>query len=84
MPYGSCKKKIGYFPTFGGEGGGLRQSWKIPTFFFLNPSLRERLVMLLGKQLKVKTLNLKTQSMNRADKQKLKIKGLKIPETDPF
>ena len=34
LPYGSCKKKIGYFPTLGGEGGGLRQSWKIPTFFF--------------------------------------------------
>ena len=28
--------KIRNFPTLGGEGGGgLRQSWKIPTFFFL-------------------------------------------------
>ena len=38
LPYGSCKNKIGYFPTLGGGMGGLRQGWKIPTFF--NPSLR--------------------------------------------
>ena len=41
LPYGSCKKKIGYFPNLGGGGGGVSDSCKIPTFlyFFLNPSL---------------------------------------------
>ena len=34
LPYGSCKKKIGYFPTLGGGGGVSDKVGKFQLFFF--------------------------------------------------
>ena len=39
-PTGHVKKKIGYFPTLGGEGGSPTKL-ENSNFFFLNPSLTQ-------------------------------------------